>query len=99
MPNIASARKRNRQNIKARARNRAAKSAVRTQIRRLDAAMAAGDNAVITAEFRATVKRLDQTAAKGIIHRNVASRTKSRLSARVKAVQTGTVKKVETAKK
>jgi small subunit ribosomal protein S20 len=85
MPNIASAKKRHRQSLKARARNRAAKSAVRAQIRRLTDAIAKGDKATITTEFRATVKKLDQTAAKGIIHKNVASRTKSRLSRRVKA--------------
>jgi len=85
MPNIASAKKRHRQNLKARARNRAGKSAVRSQIRKLDAAIASGDAAAIQTEFRATVKRLDQTAAKGIIHKNLASRTKSRLSKRVKA--------------
>lgn len=87
MPNISSAKKRHRQNLKARARNRAGKSAVRTQIRKLDAAITSGDAAAIQAEFRATVKRLDQTAAKGIIHKNLASRTKSRLSSRVKAAQ------------
>jgi len=87
MPNIASAKKRHRQNLKARARNRAGKSAVRSQIRKLDAAIASGDAAAIQTEFRATVKRLDQTAAKGIVHKNVASRTKSRLSKRVKAAQ------------
>ncbi len=85
MPNIASASKRLRQSTKARIRNRAAKSVVRTQIRRLTAAIEAGDVAAMQTEFRMTVKRLDQTAAKGVIHRNVASRTKSRLSARVKA--------------
>jgi small subunit ribosomal protein S20 len=87
MPNISSAKKRHRQNLKARARNRAGKSAVRSQIRKLDAAISSGDAAAIQTEFRATVKRLDQTAAKGIIHKNVASRTKARLSKRVKAVQ------------
>ena len=87
MPNISSAKKRHRQNLKARTRNRAAKSAVRTQIRKLSAAIAGGDGAAIDTEFRATVKRLDQTAAKGVIHKNVASRTKSRLSRRVKAVK------------
>jgi small subunit ribosomal protein S20 len=88
MPNIASAAKRHRQSLKARARNRAAKSAVRTQIRNLTEALAGGDKAVIDREFRATVKRLDQTAAKGIIHKNAASRTKSRLASRVKAATT-----------
>jgi len=88
MPNISSAKKRLRQSIKANTRNRAAKSAVRTQIRKLTTAMAAGDQAVVETEFRATVKRIDQTAAKGIIHKNVANRTKSRLSRRVKAAKT-----------
>lgn len=89
MPNISSAKKRHRQSLKANARNRAGKSSVRTQIRKLTAAMSAGDKAVIETEFRATVKKLDQTAAKGIIHKNVASRTKSRLSRRVKEAKAG----------
>ena len=89
MPNISSAKKRHRQSLKDNARHRAGKSSVRTQLRKLQAAMSAGDKAVIETEFRATVKKLDQTAAKGIIHKNVASRTKSRLSRRVKEAKAG----------
>ncbi len=88
MPNTKSAKKRLQQNIARRARNRSVKSTVRTQIRKVRAAVAAGDVAASDAEFRLAVKKLDQAAAKRVIHRNTAARTKSRLSAAIKAVKT-----------
>jgi small subunit ribosomal protein S20 len=86
MPNSASSKKRLRQNVVRRARNRSAKSAVRTQIRKVRNAIDAGDAALCATEFRMAVKELDQAAAKKIIHPNAAARTKSRLSKAVKAV-------------
>ena len=52
MPNIKSAEKRLRQNRKIRIRNKSAKSALRTRIRKFEEAVAAGDRAGATAEFR-----------------------------------------------
>jgi small subunit ribosomal protein S20 len=49
--------------------------------------MTAGKSTDVETEFRAAVKKLDQAAAKGVIHKNAAARTKSRLSARVKATK------------
>jgi small subunit ribosomal protein S20 len=86
MPNSASSKKRLRQNVVRRARNRSAKSAVRTQIRKVRNAIDAGDATLCATEFRMAVKELDQAAAKKIIHPNAAARTKSRLSKAVKAV-------------
>lgn len=86
MPNIASAKKRLRQNVTRRARNRAARSAVRTQVRKVRKAVAEGDAQQSATEFRVAVKKLDQAAAKKIIHPNAAARTKSRLSKAVKAL-------------
>lgn len=87
MPNVASAKKRLRQNVVRRARNRTIKSALRTQIRKLRAAMAEGNMEQVELEFRASVKRIDQAAAKNIMHANAAARTKSRLSAAIKALK------------
>ncbi len=88
MPNTKSAKKRLRQSLERRERNRAVKSLLRTQTRKVREASQAGDLEKALAEFRVACKRLDQAAAKGVIHANAASRRKSRLSARVKAAQT-----------
>ena len=84
MPITKSGKKRLRQSLRRRARNRSAKSAVRTQIKRVLAAIEAGDAAKTDAEYRLVCKKLDKAAADGIIHRNTASRHKSRLSAHIK---------------
>jgi small subunit ribosomal protein S20 len=87
MPNTTSAKKRLRQNVGRRARNRAAKSMIRTHVKQVREAIAAGKTAEADAALKVAVKRIDQTAAKGIIHRNAAARTKSRLSAALKAAK------------
>jgi len=78
-----SARKRIRQNAVLRARNKTRRSAVKTQVRRFADALRSGDVAKAKDEFRAVVKKLDQTAAKGTLHKNAVSRTKSRLAKRL----------------
>ncbi len=87
MPNSVSSKKRLRQSLSRRDRNRAARSSLRSQIRKVRTAIAAGDAEKCAAEFRATVKKLDQAAAKHILHPNAAARIKSRLSKAIKAVQ------------
>jgi len=87
MPNIKSAKKRLRQNIVRRARNRALRSALRTQCRKVREAVADGDPERAEAEFRLATKRLDRAGARNIIHRNAAARLKSRLSAKIKALK------------
>jgi small subunit ribosomal protein S20 len=79
MPNTTSAKKRLRQNIVRRARNRSIKSAVRTQIRKLRGMVEAGNLATIDAEYRITAAKLDKAASSRIIHPNTCSRYKSRL--------------------
>ncbi|OUT60190.1 30S ribosomal protein S20 [Stieleria bergensis] len=86
MPNTASAKKRLRQNEKLRAHNRSMRSRMRTQIRRVREAVAEGDSDKAQTEFRLAAKRLDQAAAKNLIHKNKASRSKSRLSYLVKSM-------------
>jgi small subunit ribosomal protein S20 len=85
MPNTKSAKKRLRQNIKRRARNRAIKSSLKTQIRKVRDVALSGDGEKAEAEYRIACKKLDQAAAKGVIHKNTAARHKSRLSARLRA--------------
>lgn len=87
MPNIASAKKRLRQSIVRRGRNRATKSMLRSQIRKVREAVAAGNVAEAETAFRLCVKHLDRAAVHRVIHPNAASRMKSRLSARIKAAK------------
>lgn len=83
MPNTRSAKKRMKQNIVRRARNRSRRSALKTQIRRFLEAVRDSDVARATEQYRLTTKMLDQNAAKGTLHRNAAGRKKSRLAARL----------------
>ncbi|MGI8759327.1 MAG: 30S ribosomal protein S20 [Acidimicrobiales bacterium] len=82
MANIKSQIKRNLQNEKRRVRNKAVRSELRTRTR---AAMAATESGADDREavVRLAVKRIDQAASKGVIHKNTAARRKSRLMRRV----------------
>ncbi len=88
MPNTKSAKKRLKQDLGRRDRNRSAKRALRTERKKVLAAVAAGDAAKAETEFRSAAKMLDQAAAQRVIHPNASARLKSRLSARVKALKT-----------
>jgi len=88
MPSSRSAKKRLRQNIAARLRNRSTKSHVRTQVRKVRTAIAAGEVETSETEFHLAAQKLDKAAAKNIIHANAAARTKSRLSKAIKALKT-----------
>ena len=85
MPHSASAKKRHRQNLRNRERNRAVKSDLKSQVRKLLTAVGAGDVAKAQDELRMVAKKVDRAAAAKTIHKNRAARIKSRLSARVKA--------------
>jgi small subunit ribosomal protein S20 len=87
MPNIQSARKRLKQSLVSRERNRSAKRALHTECKKVVEAVESGSVEKAEAELRAASKLLDQTAAKRMIHRNAASRTKARLSAKVKKLK------------
>ena len=82
MANIKSQIKRNRQNEKRHARNKAVRSELKTRVKRaITAAQQGEENA---AEIATTaIKRLDKAASKGIIHKNAAARRKSRLQKRI----------------
>ena len=80
MPNTTAAKKALRQNAKARLRNRSQRTALRNAVKKARAAVEGGDAAAVDEALRAAAKRLDQAAAKNLIHKNAASRTKSRLT-------------------
>lgn len=84
MPNTQSAKKRLRQNEKRRQHNRAVKTNMRGRIRRVREAVRAGDLEKAQEEFRFATKKVDMAATKGVIHKNAAARTKSRLSQLIK---------------
>jgi small subunit ribosomal protein S20 len=85
MANHVSALKRARQTEKKTAINRASKSRMRSALRLLRTALTSGDKTELETTFRETVSALDKSVQKGILHKNTASRYKSRLAARVKA--------------
>lgn len=83
MPNIKSAKKRVELTKAANARNRAAKSELKTTIKKFDAAVAGGDRAQADAAFKAAVKSVDQAAKKGLLHKNTAARKKSSMAVKM----------------
>jgi len=86
MANIASARKRARQAEKRRAHNAALRSELRSAVRNVRRAIAAGDKQAAREVFRRAAGVIDSIADKRIIHKNAAARHKSRLAARIKAM-------------
>jgi small subunit ribosomal protein S20 len=86
MANIASARKAARQSEKRREHNASLRSELRSAIKRVRKAIEAGDKSAARAVLRESTKILDSIADKKIVHKNKASRHKSRLSAAIKAM-------------
>ena len=80
MPNSRSARKSQRKNEARRLRNRSQRSTLRTHVKKVREAVEAGELDQAADLYRVASKRLDQAAAKHLIHKNKASRLKSRLS-------------------
>ena len=83
MANHKSAEKRARQNIKRNAINRSNRGRLRTQIKKLRAALTAHDKAASGELLNPTVSTIDKMVNKGIIHKNTAARYKSRLTKHV----------------
>ena len=86
MANIKSQIKRNKTNEKARLRNRAVKSELKTYVRRVREAVAAGDKAAAEKALTEAGRKLDKAQSKGVIHKNQAANRKSRLAQRVNAL-------------
>ena len=80
MANIKSQIKRNKQNEKARLRNKAVKSSLKTAIRKYHAAVEAGDVEKATELMRDASRKLDKAASKGVIHANQAANRKSAIA-------------------
>ncbi len=86
MANHVSSLKRARQTVTRTAVNRSNRSKLRTVLRAMREALAAGNAQAAATQYRATVSILDKSVQKGVLHKNTASRYKGRLNARVKAL-------------
>src|SRR5437660_1736232 len=87
MPHTRSARKNLRKSEKLRLRNRATKSAIKTQIKKVQTAAKTGTLEELRAEYNVAAKKLDKAAARRIIHPNLAARKKSQLARLIHAKQ------------
>ncbi|MFI1400184.1 30S ribosomal protein S20 [Streptomyces sp. NPDC020681] len=87
MANIKSQIKRNKTNEKARLRNKAVKSSLKTAIRKAREAAAAGDVEKASVAAREATRKLDKAVSKGVIHKNAAANKKSALASKVASLQ------------
>ncbi|MFI1797308.1 30S ribosomal protein S20 [Streptomyces sp. NPDC020379] len=87
MANIKSQIKRNKTNEKARLRNKAVKSSVKTVVRAAREAIAAGDAAKATTAVALAGKKLDKAVSKGVLHKNAAANKKSALAKQAAAIK------------
>lgn len=87
MANIKSQMKRIKTNEKARQRNKAVKSSLKTAIRKAREAVAAGDSQKAVEATREASRQLDKAVSKGVIHKNQAANKKSALASKVATLQ------------
>ena len=86
MPNITSAKKRARQSEERRKHNKHIRSGMRTKVKAVVYAIEAGDKDAATSAYKEAVPALDSSVTKGILHKNKAARSKSRLNSRIQAM-------------
>ncbi|MFI7634359.1 30S ribosomal protein S20 [Nonomuraea sp. NPDC049400] len=86
MANIKSQIKRNKQNEKARLRNKAVKSSLKTAVRKFREAAEQGDVAQAVALQKAAARQLDKAVSKGVIHKNQAANRKSAIAKQAAAL-------------
>ena len=86
MANIKSAKKRARQSEVRREHNASVRSRMRTAIKRVRKAVETGDKTGAATALRSAYSVLDATVGKGVVHKNMVARSKSRLAAAVKAM-------------
>lgn len=86
MPNIKSAKKRVLVSREENAQNRSIKTALKTKIKKFDAALAAGGDASQTA-LNDAVSGVDKAVAKGVLHKNTAARKKSQMAKKLNAAR------------
>lgn len=90
MAHSLSAKKRVRQNLKERARNRARKVSIKEAVKAFSTAITAGNVDQAKAELNTAVARMDSISTKGTIHKNAASRKRSRLQKKLNAAAKAT---------
>jgi len=86
MANIKSAQKRIKVTEVKTLRNRMIKSALKTTIKKFELSMVSGNAEEANVNYKSVVKSLDMAASKGVIHRNMAGRKKSRLASKLKTL-------------
>ena len=86
MPNIKSAKKRVLVTKTKTLQNKMFKTELKTDIKKYQAALAAGDTELAQATYKIAVKKIDQAAARGIIHKNAAAHKKSRFTKKLNAM-------------
>ena len=86
MANIKSQLKRIKTNEKARLRNKAVKSSLKTAVRKFNTAATSGDVDVATSQLRAAARQLDKAVSKGVIHKNQAANRKSAIAKKLAAL-------------
>ncbi len=87
MPHTQSAKKRLKQSLRRKASNRSVKAELRTEIKQVRSAVAAGKLDEAKQEMVTAQTKLDRAATRGVIHKNKAARVKSRLSKALKAAK------------
>ena len=80
MPNIKSAKKRVKVTAVKTLQNKMFRTQLKTEMKKYEAAVAAGDQALAQETYKAAVKKIDKAAARGIIHKNAAARKKSQFT-------------------
>ncbi len=80
MPNIKSAAKRDQLAKMRNARNKAEKSALKTTLKKFDAAVAEGNRDAAVSTYKVAVKSVDRAVSKGLIHKNNAAHKKSKMT-------------------
>ena len=86
MPNIKSAKKRVLIAEARNARNKAEKSALKTAIKKFEAAAAEGNRTEADGAYKVAVKKIDQAVAKGVLHKNNAAHKKSALTLKLNKI-------------
>jgi small subunit ribosomal protein S20 len=87
MPNIKSQIKRMRKSEDQRVRNKSVRSALKTDIKKFEAAQASGEASSASEQFKIASRSLDKAASKGVIHKNKAANKKSRMSKSLSAME------------
>ena len=86
MPNIKSSKKDVIRSKAAYEKNKADKSAMKTAIKKFEAAVAAGDKAAATEAYKVAVKEVDQAGLKGLLHKNNVARKKSSMTLKLNSI-------------